>query len=110
MIARCVYLEGSIGAENRVAFETFLIGEIVPLMKRFPGVLSVRVMSAMEIEDDGREISISFESLYASREAMNFAFTQPIRGQLKKKLGEILPLFNGTMFHITQNVLVDDTI
>lgn len=96
--------------ERRQNFETFLIEEIVPLMKRFPGVLSVRVLSAMEVEDGGREISISFESIYPSKEAMDYAFTQPIRKELKTKLGEILPLFNGRMFHITQQVLAEEKL
>lgn len=108
MIARCVYLEGSIEVAKKMEFHQFLVNEIVPLMKRFPGVLSVRVMSALQIEDEGRNLCISFESLYPDLDAMKYAFAQPIRGELKQKLSEIMPLFKGRMFHITQNVLTEE--
>jgi hypothetical protein len=110
MIARCVYLEGSIEDSRKKEFEKFLIDEIVPLMKRFPGVLAVRVMTALQVEDEGRNLCISFESMYPDLATMEFAFTQPIRGMLKKKLSEIIPLFHGRMFHITQNVLVEECL
>jgi hypothetical protein len=103
-------LEGSIEDSKREEFEKFLIAEILPLMKRFPGVVSVRVMSALYVEDEGRNLCISFESIYPDLAAMEFAFTQPIRGILKRKLSEIMPLFHGKMFHITQNVLADDFV
>jgi hypothetical protein len=108
MIARCVYLEGTIEDSKKEEFEKFLIDEILPLMKRFPGVRSVRVMSALRVEDEGRNLCISFESIYPDLATMEFAFTQPIRGMLKQKLSEIMPLFHGKMFHITQTVLADE--
>lgn len=110
MIARCVYLEGDFAPGKREEFEAFCVQEILPLMKRFPGVLSVRIMSALDIEDSGHALRISFESIYPSREAMDYAFTQPTRQELKKKLAEKLPLFKGRMFHITQQVLTDETV
>lgn len=110
MIARCVYLEGCLPEENRQDFFNSITKEIVPLMKSMPGVLSVRVLAAMEIEDEGRDLRITFESIYPSKEAMNFAFSQPIRSQLKAKFNEILPLFKGRVFHITQQVLAEESL
>ena len=54
MIVRCAYLEGRVEAANLARFDDFIAREIVPVMKRFPGVRSVRVMRALSVEDDGR--------------------------------------------------------
>ena len=108
MIVRCAYLEGDVLPENRARFDAFIAAEVVPLMKRFPGVQSVRVMRAIAVEDDGHGIYMSFESAYPSQEAMDHAFTQPIRQEMRAKMKEILPLFKGRLFHITQQMIADD--
>jgi hypothetical protein len=105
MIVRCVYLEGDVNKAEQERFDAFLVDEILPLMKRFPGALSTRIMKSGSIEDGGRQIYATFETVYTSQDAMAFAFTQPVRKELKAKLAEILPLFHGRMFHITQEIL-----
>lgn len=107
MIVRCAYLEGDVLPENRARFDAFIAAEVVPLMKRFPGVQSVRVMRAAAVEDGGHSLYMSFESAYPSQEALDFALSQPIRLELRAKMKEILPLFQGRMFHITQAMIAD---
>ena len=46
MCVRTTYLEGIVDPEDIDRFDTFIAHEVVPLMKRFPGVRSVRVMRA----------------------------------------------------------------
>lgn len=108
MIVRCAYLEGRVESENIVRFDAFIAREIVPVMKRFPGVRSVRVMRALNVEDDGPSLHMTFESVYDSVEAMNQAFSLPVRQELKARMKEVLPLFTGRLFHITQELIADE--
>lgn len=110
MIVRTAYLEGEVAPQNMERFDAFIATEVVPIMKRFPGVMSVRVMRAQGIEDNGPALYMTFESVYDSVEAMNHAFFFPVRQELKAKMAEIIPLFKGRLFHITQHLLADDSV
>lgn len=110
MIVRCAYLEGSVRPEHRSRFDAFIRVEIVPLMKRFPGATSVRVMRADTFEEDGPSLRMTFETVYPSMEAMERAFAHPVRHLLRQKLNEIMPLFEGRIFHITQTLLADESV
>jgi len=110
MIVRTACLEGFVNPEDIDRFDAFIAHEVVPLMKRFPGVRSVRVMRAQSIEDDGPMLLMTFESVYDTVDAMTHAFTSPVRLLLKAKIAEIMPLFNGRLFHITQKLLVDEPV
>lgn len=110
MIVRTAYLEGSVKPEDIARFDDFIAAEIVPLMKRFPGACSVRVMRAQSIEDNGPSLYMTFESIYDSVEAMNHAFMFPVRQELKARMVEIMPLFKGRLFHITQQLIADEAV
>ncbi|WP_373377324.1 hypothetical protein [Cupriavidus nantongensis] len=107
MIVRCAYLEGSVRLEHRSRFDAFINAEILPLMKQFPGAVSVRVMRADTIEEVGPSLYMTFETVYPSVEAMEYAFAQPVRHRLRQKLSEIMPLFEGRVFHITHTLVAD---
>jgi FeS assembly ATPase SufC len=89
MIVRIAYLEGNVKPADLERFDAFIASEVVPLMKRFPGVRSVRVMRAQTIEENGQPLHMTFESVYDSVEAMNHAFTFPVRQELKAKMAEL---------------------
>ena len=110
MIIRSAVLEGSVKPEDSARFDAFISNEIVPLMKQFPGVKSVRVLRANLIDEGGTPLHMIFESKYESMDAMNHAFTHPVRLELRAKLKEILELFEGRMYHVTQDVLADDPV
>lgn len=74
-------------------------------MSRFDGAQSVRVMRAQDIDDGAPSIYMTFETVYLSHEAMLNAFSKPIRAELRAKLAEIMPLFHGKIFHITQTLV-----
>ena len=74
-------------------------------MSRFDSAQSVRVMRAQDIDDGAPPIYMTFETVYPSEEAMLYAFSQPVRAELRAKLAEILPLFHGRIFHITQTLM-----
>lgn len=110
MIVRTACLEGRVAPEDRERFDAFIASEVVPLMKRFPGVRSVRVMRAESVEDGGPALHMTFESVYDSVAAMERAFTFPVRQELKARMAEILPLFSGRLFHITQRLIADERV
>ncbi|MFC7407560.1 EthD family reductase [Hydrogenophaga atypica] len=110
MIVRTAILEGEVKPEDRARFDAFVETEIVPLTTQFPGIKSVRIMRAQSIEDNGPLLYMTFESVYESVDAMNHAFTFPIRKELKAKFAEIMPLFHGRLFHITQHLITDEKV
>jgi hypothetical protein len=110
MIVRTACFEGTVKPEDIDRFDAFVVDEVVPLMKRFPGVRSVRVLRAVSIEDDGPLLHMTFESSYDSVEAMERAFVDPVRQALKARIAEIWPLFHGRLFHVTQKVLSDECV
>jgi uncharacterized protein (TIGR02118 family) len=110
MIVRTAYLEGEVKPEDQDRFDDFIASEVLPLMKRFPGVRSVRVMRAQSVEESGHPLYMTFESAYDSVQAMEHAFTFPIRQELKTTMSQILPLFKGRLFHITQHLIADELV
>ena len=91
--------------EDQEAFDSFIHSEVVPLMSRFDGAQWVRVMRAQEADDGAPPIYMTFETAYPSQEVMLNAFSKPIRAELRAKLAEIMPLFHGRIFHITQTLM-----
>ena len=110
MIVRTAILEGEVLPENQEKFDDFIAAEVVPIAKRFPGVKSVRIMRALSIEDGGPSLYMTFESVYESIDAMNYAFTFPVRQEIKAKFAEIMPLFKGRLFHVTQHLITDGAV
>lgn len=110
MIVRTACLEGEVKPQDIDRFDAFIATEVVPVMRRFPGVKSVRVMRAQTIEDNGPALHMTFESVYDSVEAMNHAFSFPVRQELKARMLEIMPLFKGRLFHITQHLIADECV
>lgn len=107
MIVRAAYLEGRVPPQHMAQFDAFIIREIAPVMRRFPGVRSVRVLRTLGSEDGAPDLHMTFESVYDSIDAMNHAFTFPVRQELKQRMQEIIPLFTGRLIHITHDLLAD---
>lgn len=110
MIVRSACLAGQPKPGQAHTFDAFIVREIAPLMKEFPGVRATRILRSARVEDGGPALYLSFESVYDSHEAMQAAFEAPIRQRLRAKLAEIMPLFDGRLFHITQELLHDDRL
>lgn len=97
MIVRTACLEGTVKPEDVDRLDAFVIEQLVPLMKRFPGVRAVRVLRALSIEDGGPRLHMTFESSYDSVDAMERAFADPVRQVLKAQLAQIRPWFQGRL-------------
>lgn len=110
MIVRSACLEGQPQPGQAQTFDAFIVREIVPLMKQFPGVRATRILRSVRVEDGGPPLYLSFESVYDSQEAMQAAFEAPVRQRLRARLAQIMPLFDGRIFHITQDLLHDDRL
>ena len=110
MIVRTAYLQGEVKLEDQDRFDAFIAAQVVQLMKKFQDVRSVRVMRALSVEESGHPLYMTFESVYDSIESMEHAFTFPIRQELKTKMIQILPLFKGRLFHITQHLIADESV
>lgn len=110
MIVRSACLEGQPKPGQARTFDELIVREIAPLMQEFPGVRGTRILRSAVVEDGGPALYLSFESVYDSQEAMRTAFAAPIRQQLRARLAEIMPLFDGRLFHITQELLHDDRL
>jgi len=109
-IVRSACLEGRVKPGHADQFDAFILEQIAPLMKRFPGVRATRILRSLEVEDDGPPLYMVFESVYDSVDAMRAAFADPVRQELRQRLGEVMPLFEGRMFHITQMLSADESL
>lgn len=110
MIVRTACLQGSVKPQDIDRLDRFVAEEVVPLMKSFPGVRSVRVLRALCVEDDGPLLHMTFESAYDDEQAMRSAFTHPVRSELRARLEHIKPWFEGRMFHITHKLIADEIL
>lgn len=110
MIVRTAHLHGQPKPGHEPEFDALVMQDIVPLMMQFPGVRATRVLRAAKVEDDGPLLYLSFESVYDSQQAMEAAFQAPIRQELRARLQKIMALFDGHIFHITQQLLHDDPL
>lgn len=102
MYIRYAFFEGVVNDEDQQNFDNHVQNEMLPLIRNFPGLISVRVLRPGMIEDQLPKAYMILEMSYASPADMEQALKSPERELNKQKTEQILPLLkNGVVRHMT---------
>lgn len=100
MYVRCAFFEGTVDAQHRERFNSFINTELVPLLRQFPGLRDLRILRPEWSEDGAPQILLQTEMLFDSKEALERALDSDVRRKSREVAAEILPLFKGRLYHI----------
>lgn len=104
MYVRAGYFEGEIAPQDFERFRAHLEQEVVPLVLKMPGLRDLRILWGREFQDGAPPYVLAIEHAYDSKAAMEAALASPAREAMRAKLGEVLPLFKGSIRHVNYDV------
>jgi antibiotic biosynthesis monooxygenase (ABM) superfamily enzyme len=104
MFVRCAHFVGTVAPENREKFDTFIDTEIAPIMATFPGPTSFRILRGRWYEEGAPGIYMTIELTYDRLEDIDIMLASPERSQNLEKMAQIMPLFEGGIFHINHEI------
>jgi hypothetical protein len=100
MIIRSVMLEGSVADAGRPEFDHHLRGRVREILATYPGILGVKMRWPKEIEEGAPPIYVCFDLYFTDLVAMHAALASPTRQAVRAAMREIMPLFQGRIFHL----------
>lgn len=100
MITRYALFEGKVKEGQEAAFRAAVTTEILPLWKRFPGALSVRVSYAVKRDDGAPEFPMILAVSYPDSASVDRALANPIRTEARAATESVLArFFTGRIHH-----------
>lgn len=100
MVVRSAFWIGAPRAGQEEAFATAIDDELVPAMRRFPGVSAVRALWPMTREDSPPAIHCQVVVEFASIQDMERMLASSERAALRPRVKAAVALFDGTISHI----------
>lgn len=104
MYVRCAYFMGTVAPENRARFNAFFDNESLPIMATFPNIRGVRILRGEWYEEGAPGIYQTIELTFDAKEDIDAMLKSEPRARNLKKLAEIMPLFEGKVFHINHRI------
>lgn len=104
MYARCAYFEGDVAPADRPRFDRAYRDIIAPTMARFPKVKYVRLLWGREFEAQDRRFYLVVEHAYDTLDDIAAALRSKERAGLQSTLDEVVPLFDGKVYHVNHEV------
>ena len=98
MFTRCAVFEGHIHPGREEAFFAYVEKELVPIWRRMPHALAVRVLRPVEADADASPVVMVQEVDYPSREAIAQALASPVRAEGREAAGRLAQFFEGRLF------------
>ena len=106
MYVRCAYFQGEVAPADRERFDRFMDEEIMPRLVHMPKVRAIRLLRGRQFEDDGPRFYQTIEQDYDSLADIEAALASEVRGEMRHKLAEVMPLFTGKLSHTNHEVSV----
>jgi uncharacterized protein (TIGR02118 family) len=100
MIIRSAVLEGDVPPADRAHFDRQMTGTVLPAILRYPGIRDCKLRWAAEQEAGAPPIYLIFDLYFDDLAAMHAALASETRQEVRRQLGEIMPLFKGRVYHL----------
>jgi heme-degrading monooxygenase HmoA len=98
-VLRCAFFRGRVSPGREAEFEALLTGRLLPLWRRFPGALEVRLLRPLDA--DAPPLALVLSTRYPSLRAMRDALASDIRERTREPTRDLLAMFEGEVFHTT---------
>lgn len=100
MIVRSAVLEGRVAPERRAAFDLAMSTGVVDAIRRYPGLVDVRLRRPVEAEEGAPPVYLVFELYFDTLEAMKAALASPIRQEVRGVIAAAMKDFEGRVYHL----------
>lgn len=100
MFTRSAVFEGRIHPGCEEEFFALVESQLVPIWKRMPQALAVRVMRTLDTDADAPAIFMVQEVDYPSREAVTEALSSPVRAEGRTATDALAKLYEGRFYHL----------
>lgn len=100
-VLRCAFFRGRVSPGREAEFEALLAERLVPLWRRFPGALEVRLLRPLDADAHAPPLALVLSTRYPSLAAMRDALASDIREQTREPTRDLLAMFEGEVFHTT---------
>lgn len=104
MLVRTAFWVGKPKLGRKDELVSILSEELIPAMRKFPGVADIKLLWPNEFEDNPPEIFCQVFIEYASSDAMQEMLTCPERAALRPRVVEAVGMFEGSVSHINYAV------
>lgn len=104
MFVLCAHYLGSVSDENRQAFETHVENTHMPMVAKYPGLVSLRHLKGVPWNDAEPPYFLTFELGFETREDLDNALQSEIRYAARDDLGNFVPKFDGEIRHVLYEV------
>ncbi len=100
MFVLCAHYLGTVPDENRQAFEKHVEQTHLPLVAKYPGLISLRYLKGVHWNDAEPPYFLTFELGFETREDLDFALHSEIRYAARDDLDNFVPMFDGEIRHV----------
>ena len=106
MYTRSAIFEGSILPGREDEFFDILENRLVPIWRRMPHVMDVRLLRPVTRDDEAPEVLLVQQIDYPTREAIAEALSSPVRDEAVEAMKALYQTFSGRHYHYVYEVLV----
>jgi hypothetical protein len=100
MFKRLAFFEGAITPGREAEFDAYIETRLLPLWRRFPGVMRIEILREVEAEDGSHRYPFVLETTYPDRGAIERALGSEIRFESREITKGLLEMFEGRIFHV----------
>ena len=100
MIVRSAVLEGRVPQDRKAAFDDTMATAVVAAIRRYPGLVDVRLRRPVESEDGAPPVYMIFDLYFETLQAMKDALASPVRQEVRGVIAAGMKDFEGRVYHL----------
>ncbi len=100
MIVRSAVLEGHVMPGREAAFDAVMAGEVLAAIRRYPGLVDVRLRRPVEQEEGAPPVCMIFDLHFRSLQDMKAALASPTRQEVRAIIMAAMQDFQGKVYHL----------
>lgn len=100
MIVRSAVLEGRVPEDRRAAFDDTMATAVVAAIRRYPGLVDVRLRRPVEADDGAPPVYLVFDLYFDTLQAMKDALASPVRQEVRGVIAAGMKDFEGRVYHL----------
>ncbi|MCZ8103267.1 MAG: hypothetical protein ACRCU1_03815 [Alsobacter sp.] len=100
MIVRSAVLEGRVPEDRKAAFDDTMATAVVAAIRRYPGLIDVRLRRPVESEEGAPPVYMIFDLYFETLQAMKDALASPVRQEVRGVIAAGMKDFEGRVYHL----------
>ncbi|NQV44159.1 MAG: EthD family reductase [Rhodospirillales bacterium] len=104
MFVLCAHYRGTVADEKRVVFDDHVETVHLPMVAKYPGLVSLRYLKGVHWNDAEPPYLLTFELGFTTRGDLDKALQSEIRYAARDDLNNFVPLFDGEIRHVLYEV------